>query len=136
MEDARSLPAIAITALSEGIDSPSMRVLAGLTGNEDPGDAENLFKEALSEIGMLLPTKRDAMMFLAANISSQIVDGSIDPYDGAKEIWDLTLRNHDIQISELDTFVYGASEWEERPEDRGLFIEGIIAAAESLQLGG
>ena len=35
-------------------------------------------------------------------------------------------------IPELDTFIYGASEWDERPQDQAVFAKGIMAAARDL----
>jgi hypothetical protein len=35
-------------------------------------------------------------------------------------------------LPELDTFIYAASEWEDRPEDQKNFAAGIVAAAHDL----
>jgi hypothetical protein len=42
------------------------------------------------------------------------------------------LRVPTEQIPELDPFIYAASEWEERPEDRVHFEEGIVSEARAL----
>ena len=38
-------------------------------------------------------------------------------------------------LPELDTFVYAASEWDDRPEDQQTFEKGILAAASDLVRG-
>ena len=88
-----------------------------------------MFDQALSELGLEVPSKRDAVMHLAREIAKGILAGTTEAYFGAKRIWDLTLRASSEELPELDSFVYAASEWEDRPEDRVTFEEGIIAAA-------
>ena len=79
-----------------------------------------------------VPSKRDAVMYLAREIAKEILAGTMTAYLGAKQIWDLTLHALDADLPELDTFVYAASEWEDRPEDRVAFEEGIVASAREL----
>lgn len=122
------LSVVALDALEEGFDSPALRMLAGLSENET-AEAWDLFDRALAELRIVKPAKRDAVVALAREVAKQIKAGTITPYEGAKEIWDLTLLDLDAHFPELDTFVYGASEWEDRPIDRGAFAEGIMAAA-------
>jgi hypothetical protein len=62
----------------------------------------------------------------------KVVDGAVAPYDGAVQISELTLRVPNEKFPELDTFVYGASEWMDRPLDRWRFEEGITLAAQEL----
>jgi hypothetical protein len=95
----------------------------------------SLFMQALAELGLPLPAGRDAVVVLARDIATQLVGGAVPPYDGAKRIWEISLRLPDEHLPELDTFVYGASEWEERPKDRDLFAQGILAAARHLVSG-
>ena len=125
------LPQIAAEWLEHGRDTPSLRVLAGLNASELE-DAPSLFQAVLSELNVLVPGKWDAVMRLAREIAVDILAGSTSAYQGATQIWELTLRALDEELTELDTFVYGASEWNERPGDRGAFEEGIVAAARDL----
>lgn len=125
------LAQVGVHALEEGCDSPSLRMLSGLcTGETD--EARRLFDRVLSELGLVMPSKRDAVMRLARETAQEILAGATGAYVGARQIWDLTLRASDERLPELDTFVYGASEWEDRPEDRVAFEEGIVAAARGL----
>lgn len=125
------LSQVAVEALEHGCDSPSLRILSGLHAGE-PEEARTLFKQALSELNVSVPNKRDAVRRLAQEIATEILGGMVTAYVGAKQIWDLTLRVPDVEFPELDAFVYAASEWEDRPEDRPSFEDGIVAAAREL----
>lgn len=122
---------VAASALADGCDSPSLRMLAGLTPSEADG-ARPLFERALCELGISVPDKRKAIMRLAREMARDIVSGTTRAYDGAMAIWDLALRAPTENLPELDAFVYAASEWEDRPEHRAVFEEGIKAAAREL----
>jgi hypothetical protein len=61
-----------------------------------------------------------------------IVEGKETAYDGAYRIWALTLLVPAPKSHELDTFIYGASGWQSRPEERPIFEEKILAAARDL----
>jgi hypothetical protein len=135
MGSPEALPGIAAAALGEGDDSPSLRALAGLT-EADTEAARSLFQQALAELSVELPPAREAAVVLAKNIAKEMLGGSITPYDGAKQIWELSLRLPEEHLPEFDTFIYGASEWADRPEDQNLFAEGIMAAARELTHSG
>lgn len=115
-------------ALDDGLDSPALIALAGA----DADDARPLFEQALTELALATPSTRDAILHLAHDVAAEIAGGTIAPYTGAKRIWDLTMRAPAERISELDPFIYAASEWEERPEDRRHFEQGIISEARAL----
>jgi len=118
----------AVGALEDGCDSPALRILAGLAAAE-ADEARTLFDRVLVELNVSQPGKRDAVMQLARKTAEMIVNGATAPYQGAKQIWELTLRVADEDLPELDSFVYAASEWEDRPEDRRAFEDGIVDAA-------
>ncbi|MEZ4287768.1 MAG: hypothetical protein R3A47_06405 [Polyangiales bacterium] len=122
------LPTLATRALEGGQDSPSMRELAGLTHSEID-EAVETFRRALEEQKNDLPSKREAVIWLAKRLSAQIINATISPYDGAKRIWRLSLRAPNEHFPELDSFIYAASEWEDRVEDRSAFDAGILTAA-------
>ena len=126
------LAQVGVQALKCGCNSPSLRILAGLSASETE-EARGLFNRALSELNVAVPSKWDAVMHLAREIAKGILAGTINVYLGAKQIWDLTLRVSDEDFPELNTFIYAASEWEDRPEDRVAFEEGIVAAAIDLE---
>jgi hypothetical protein len=125
---AMDLSAAAARALEDGFDSASLRILAGSTALE-PDEAGAMFERSLAEIGVPKPSKRDAVMRLARDVANGILSGATAPYQGAKEIWELSLRIPEEGLAELDSFVYAASEWEGRPEDRDVLEDGITAAA-------
>ena len=45
------LPDIGVSGLEEGLDSPSLRILAGLSENENFFQIDNYFKQTLEELG-------------------------------------------------------------------------------------
>jgi hypothetical protein len=55
------------------------------------------------------------------------------PIVAARRIWDLTLELPEgVGIPELDPFIYAASEWDDRPDERSDFEAGIIESARDL----
>jgi hypothetical protein len=124
-----SLPAVATDALVAGWDADSLRVLAGLNGA--PSEARDLFERSVAVLGLALPPETEALAAVAHAISADIVDERVTPYVGAKQIWEASLRV-EARAPLLDPFIYAASEWEDRPEDRALFEEGIVATAAGL----
>lgn len=129
---AGSLPDVATAAPVDGCDSPSLVLLAGLAKAE-VDEANALFKKSLEELNISVPSDRDAVLVLTRQIALGILDGTTNPYAGARRIWDLSLRvAPQQQLPELDTFIYAASEWESRPADRNIFVQGILAGAQEL----
>ena len=129
---AEAMPPEATRALVGGVDSPSIRRLAGMDG-ADSEDVRVMFRAALRELAVELPSKREAALLLATEVARRITQRTVSPYEGAKEIWRIA-RTSDEDLTELDTFVYAASEWEERPKARKRFEGGIVAAARDLLL--
>jgi hypothetical protein len=98
--------------LARGCDTLSVRRLAALMGSETE-EVGPLLDRALAELGSPQLGDADGVSRLAREISQAIVAGTTAPYHGA-------------------TFIYAASEWGERPEDRQRFEEGIVVAAREL----
>ncbi len=130
--DVAGLSSAALAALEDDLDVPSLVALAGLSKNADEQEARSLFDRALGELNMTAPSRRDAVLCLSEQFAHRIVRGTIAPYEGAKRIWDLTRRGGTERIHELDPFIYAASEWEDRPEDRVRFERAIIDEARAL----
>ena len=122
---------VAMGALVDGCDSPALRILAGLMACE-ADEARELFDQVLVELNVSKPSKRDAVMHLARETAKRIVTGDTAPFEGAEQIWDLSRHLADEHLIELDTFGYAVSEWDDRPEDRRVFEDGIVAAAKEL----
>lgn len=116
MLTSNKLPEIATAALLEGLDSPSLRILAG---EYDPIMAEvgPLFERALRELGVLVPEPFEAGMRVAGYIGQRIISGEVSPYEGAREIW--RMYNHVEAVDEhgifkpLLKFIGAASEYED-----------------------
>jgi len=88
---AEELREAAVAALEDGLDSPTLGALAGVS-NTETADARLLFERALAELSVPMPSPREAVMRLAREMATKVVDGTVRPYEGAKRIWELTLR--------------------------------------------
>jgi hypothetical protein len=120
------LPAIAQRALEQGLDDPSLRILAGLT-NGELDEAVVRFAKTLTGLGYGAMEKADALRICINVISLQIIKSEIAPYEGARLIW-RAAREVDGS-HEADPFIYAASEYEDRPNDRQFFAREILKEA-------
>jgi hypothetical protein len=109
------LPRVAAEWLAEGLDSPSLRELAGVSSPQ-MSDVGPLFESALSELHFSPPKKEEALRFLARHFARQIVDGVISPYEGARKIWWQVSNEVEARDPLLLSFVGAASEIEDLPE--------------------
>jgi hypothetical protein len=82
----RSLPDIALQALEEGLDTPSLRILAGLAYNENGFVIDMYFKDTLKELFIDLPDKRQAAIEFALAIADEIFEGKRDVFEGTHNI--------------------------------------------------
>jgi hypothetical protein len=81
------MPGIARDALELGHDGKDLRRLAGLS-NPTRREVAATVEGALRELGVHTPiTERDAAVWMAKRIASEIVEGRIEPYTGACRIW-------------------------------------------------
>ena len=127
---AETLPDVAIQALGRGFDGPALRELAGLQRPTEQ-DIGNLFERALKEVGCLPISKREAGLIVANDIAQDIINGNIEPYEGARRIWwDIWDQNR--ELDELKVFVGLASGYEEEPSHRQEYIVDIIKEARKL----
>ncbi len=131
LESADHLPTIAAEALGGGRDSPKLRALAAMSDSRAE-DLVPLFEQALQDLGLRKPSRREAVLRLAQGVAGQILRGELSAYSGSKKIWDLTLLIPEEVVASLDPFIYAASEWEERPGERLFFETSIVQAAEEL----
>jgi hypothetical protein len=122
------LPEIAVNALIAGKDSQALRLLAGLTRMEATNTPE-LFRRALIELDLPEIDRISAARIYASSVSQQIIDGEIEPQEGANKLWDASIQVNDQNFHELDPFIYAASELPSRPEDRDFFNHAIINEA-------
>jgi hypothetical protein len=82
-----NLPDLAVEALSKGLDSPSLRILAG-ENTKEAGLGE-FFENAIDELGYSFVDKEFAAIYLSRQIAERITSGQIGEYEGAKEIWEI-----------------------------------------------
>jgi hypothetical protein len=127
---AEKLPDVAIQALRRGFDGSALRELAGLQKptKQDIGD---LFDRALKEVECLPISKREASLIVAKNIAQEIINGNIEPYEGARRIWwDIWDQNR--ELDELKVFVGLASGYEDEPNHQQKYANDIIKEARKL----
>jgi hypothetical protein len=110
------LPDWAADALVQGLDSVSLRELAGLSST-DPIEVREVFYSAARELGEEIPTSTQARWTLATTWAQAIVSGELTPYQGSRLIWTNAAIELDYR-QELNGFVGLASEWEDQPEFR------------------
>ena len=83
--DRSVLPDIATKALEEDLDSPSLRILAGLD-HHDVWDIEKYWERSLQEFHVEHPTKPESAWLLIRHYIESIVKGNIDPHQGINMI--------------------------------------------------
>jgi hypothetical protein len=93
----QDLPALASKALQDGLDSPSLRSLAGMTLADSRTDMEIFWGKAMGELGIPRPTKEEAAWLLVEHYIDKIIRREIDPYEGLEiiimGIYDQNLRH-------------------------------------------
>jgi hypothetical protein len=124
------LPGIAADALMRGVDSPSLRLLAG-TPTTEVRDSRDLFWMAMDELSIERPTDEVALWAIALALARAIVDGEVHPHTGASRIW-WDVYEPLGQPTELAVFVGLASEWEDHEEHRPDYEREIREEAEHL----
>jgi hypothetical protein len=124
------LPEIATQALVRGVDSPSLRELAG-TSAADVRKAADLFRAALDELGAPLLSKDDALWRLVRRAARQMLSGDLRPAQGASWIWANAAHEVDEE-GDLRIFIGLASERQDHPEAGDEIDAQIIEAATEL----
>ncbi len=84
--DMRSLPDIALQALQQNLDTPSLRILAGLSDSEDGYIIDKYFKDTLKELSIDLPDKRQAAIEVGLAIAEEIFEGKQNVFEGVQNI--------------------------------------------------
>lgn len=128
------LPSFAAELLNAGLDSVSLRVLAGLEKNADTDEILRYFQSTVNELGLTKISPREASFILAKHIAEKIISGTIDPYTGAREIWSEVCTGNDYP-KELNAFIVDASDYEEHhPKDPKILVN-IVENAKRLSKG-
>ena len=121
------LPDLAADAIAQGIELEALVKLAGCSPQESQEIAQ-LFDDFLKQKGGGM-SKMHALQLYAKIVSQQILESKVTAQDGAKEIWRATLKARIDGFHELDAFIYAASEMEDRPQERNLFVKAIMEEA-------
>jgi hypothetical protein len=125
------LPDLATDALVRGVDSPTLRVLAGAR-RDDAQDLRELFTRVLDELKIPLLDSDGAEWQLIRLTAKEIVAGSLDPTAGANQIW---RRSFNVdEEGDLRVFVGLASQIEGHPTDAATLNRDIVIAAAELLL--
>ncbi|MFI7284714.1 hypothetical protein ACIBOV_31105 [Micromonospora chersina] len=124
------LPMVAAQALAEGLDSPSLRELAGLSRG-DYREARELLDQVVHELGLPeLPDEEQAVWEVVASYARRVVSGAITPVDGAHAI---AAFGGSLGFPEpLATFAYLADLWEDNAAERAQLEQEIEREAEAL----
>jgi len=104
------LPQLGMDWLESGLDTYSLRILAGET---DPSLAETgpLFERALHELGVAIPDQVSAGWQIALWHAGRILDEAITPHTGAASIWDEVSQFLDDDL--ISRFVGAASQYDD-----------------------
>ncbi|MFE5212749.1 hypothetical protein [Streptomyces sp. NPDC056600] len=81
------LPMIAAEALAAGLDTPTLRELAGLPRRADTGEIHDAFVDALGEAGIGLPDPTVAERHALRRAAVRLVAGEITPSGLASVDW-------------------------------------------------
>jgi hypothetical protein len=105
------LPDIAVQGLEEGLDTPSLCILAGLGKNESPFQIEHYFQLTLDELKIQLPDRRQAAIEYSLAIVDEILDGEKDIIKGLHEIHYNAIESFDF-FSETNEYCYDSIGYE------------------------
>ena len=103
-----------VRALVEGVESPSLPLLAGLSRQEE-GEAHDLFRAVTSELDLAPPTPLDTQAErwnLIRWLCETIVDGTVEPEVGGRLIWYRGWNELNYPAS-LQPMVGWVSEWDD-----------------------
>jgi hypothetical protein len=132
------VPAMAVEALVAGLDSPSLRRLAGFAASSTQDYRAILFAAA-GELGLTIPSYAEASMTVARDIARRVIEGSVVPYAAACEVRHLepycrgakSLRAFaDLAYAyeDLDEHVSTRAPWLKDPDAQYAALAGKIVA--------
>ena len=85
-DDVQSLSNWAVECMSQGIESPSLIVLAGLSQDEGRMEVDRYFLAALEELRQSPESVESESLRYAANLSQDLIDGKLSARSVAREI--------------------------------------------------
>ncbi len=80
------LPTFAADALVAGMDSLSLRALAGANRADTPAELHALFRAAVAELGLTLPARVDAAYSVMRHWARRVCSGEASPFAGSNVI--------------------------------------------------
>ncbi len=84
-----NFPDIACEALRGGLDTPNLRILAGL-GKKDTSEIRCYINRTLGDLRITEPMREESAWIMIRYFIGQIVSGQIDPHEGVHTIvWDI-----------------------------------------------
>ncbi|MFJ7075494.1 hypothetical protein [Streptomyces sp. NPDC098781] len=128
------LPMIAALALADGLESPALVELAGLSRRDPPADIRDLFTEALAELGLPMPRVEEAWIDRMLDAARAMLSGSLSPYEASDEIyWCLCHLDRTDRVTEPMLLFAGLwSNWEDWPDGRPTIEQNMREAAADL----
>lgn len=80
------LPIVAAAALARGVDSPALRELAGLGKGSATTEIADLHRDALAELGITSPGRREAVRWWLRELAEELVQGKLTVAELARKI--------------------------------------------------
>jgi hypothetical protein len=99
------LPDIATKGLEEGLESPSLQMLARFTIDESRYEGKKYFERALDELNISFPDDRTAALQYAFGIVEDILTNERDILEGTREIVNKALDAYDF-FNESSDYCY------------------------------
>ncbi|MEU6841819.1 hypothetical protein ABZ930_08110 [Streptomyces sp. NPDC046716] len=81
------LPMTAAEALAAGVDTPTLRELAGLSRRADSQDIRDAFEQALTELGIALPDPALARRYALHRLATGFAAGDVALTELASDTW-------------------------------------------------
>jgi hypothetical protein len=76
-------------ALAAGLDSPSLRILAGLTIPQNEFEVDRYLNAVATEVGLALPKGTDLLSVRALHIAEDILSGTVTARFGAQRLYEI-----------------------------------------------
>ncbi|MFF5263453.1 hypothetical protein ACFY4C_31365 [Actinomadura viridis] len=124
------LPRVAAEALARGLDSASLRELAGLNGSDDVRDIRALYLAAMEELGIELPDEQTVRWDRVRTWARRMVDGMTTPVEGAAKIDAESVALE--SPAKLSDFTYLLALWGEFPDRRQSLEASMLESAREL----
>ena len=116
------LPSLAVNLLQEGVDTPTLRELAGLNA-PTLKDAGPLFERLLSELDRQPMTQDDAALIVAKDLATRVLNGTLSPEQAARRgsLLSMSFDYHPL----LTPFLADDDDYDCLPGDREAIDEDV-----------